>query len=167
MHPAITTKPETPVGDAAELIERRWIRRVPVTDRGRLVGIVSRANLVRAPACNRPPGDSRSATSDAEIRDRIVAEIAKQPRERAGALRVLRQPPRVDDRSSRAQTFGVVVHELGQCGAGHGFSLMPGEASVQLAVPLVTSTAPILRSRIRPAASSTVALGGSVADSGF
>jgi CBS domain-containing protein len=80
MHPAIIMRPETPVGDAAELMERWRIERVPVSDRGRLVGVVDRANLVRALVRNWPRGDSRSATSDAEIRDRIVAKIAKQPR---------------------------------------------------------------------------------------
>ena len=60
-------------------MERRRIKRVPVIDQGRLVGIVSRANLVRAFLRNLPRDPIRALASDREIRDRILAEIAKQP----------------------------------------------------------------------------------------
>src|SRR6201998_4697111 len=39
---------ETPVADIAVLLETNRIKRVPVLREGKLVGIVSRANLVRA-----------------------------------------------------------------------------------------------------------------------
>jgi len=75
----LTAGPDDPVTDLIELMERRRIKRVPVIDRGQLVGIVSRANLVRALVGNLPRADSRSVITDDEIRDRILAEIAKQP----------------------------------------------------------------------------------------
>jgi CBS domain-containing protein len=74
----LSVGPDDPVTDLIELMERRRIKRVPVIDRGRLVGIVSRANLVRALLGNLPRADDLSVTSDNEIRDRILAEIAKQ-----------------------------------------------------------------------------------------
>jgi CBS domain-containing protein len=75
----LSVGPGDSVTDVIDLMERRRIKRVPVIDRGRLVGIVSRANLVRALVRNLPRADSLSATSDEAIRDRILAEIGKQP----------------------------------------------------------------------------------------
>jgi CBS domain-containing membrane protein len=47
--PAVTVTPETPVRDLAELFAARHINRAPVTDaEGRLVGIVTRGDLVKA-----------------------------------------------------------------------------------------------------------------------
>jgi CBS domain-containing protein len=46
--PAVTVSPTATVADAARLIVTRSINRLPVVDGGRLVGIVSRADLVRA-----------------------------------------------------------------------------------------------------------------------
>jgi CBS domain-containing protein len=71
--------PDDPIAYLIEVMERRRIKRVPVIDRGRLVGIVSRANLVQALVRNLPRPDSASVTSDEAIRELILAEIAKQP----------------------------------------------------------------------------------------
>jgi CBS domain-containing protein len=46
--PAISVTPDKPLGDIAALLEKHRIKRVPVVDNGKLVGIVSRANLVQA-----------------------------------------------------------------------------------------------------------------------
>lgn len=46
--PAITTAPEADIRDAARIIDKHRIKRLPVVDdAGRLVGIVSRADIVR------------------------------------------------------------------------------------------------------------------------
>ena len=44
----VTVAEETPVGDIAPLMERHRIKRVPVVRDNRVVGIVSRANLLPA-----------------------------------------------------------------------------------------------------------------------
>src|SRR3954466_2034372 len=44
----VTVGPDDAVANLIDLLERRRIKRVPVVDQGKLVGIVSRANLVRA-----------------------------------------------------------------------------------------------------------------------
>src|SRR3954453_1733900 len=75
----LTAGPDNAVVDLIDLLERRRIKRVPVIDGGRLVGIVSRANLVRALLRNLPRDTDASAVPDREIRDHIMAEIAKQP----------------------------------------------------------------------------------------
>jgi CBS domain-containing protein len=46
--PAVTVTPERNVAHAATVMTRRGINRLPVLDRNTLVGIVSRADLVRA-----------------------------------------------------------------------------------------------------------------------
>jgi CBS domain-containing protein len=47
-HPVVSVRPTTPLREVAELMEKHRIKRVPVLDAGRLVGIVSRADLVRS-----------------------------------------------------------------------------------------------------------------------
>jgi len=69
----------TSVAQAARLMSDRHVGAVPVIDGERLVGIVSRANLVRALVDNLPKPAPAGAASDAEIRERILAEIDRQP----------------------------------------------------------------------------------------
>ncbi len=45
--PVLTVRPATPLHEVAELLDEKRIKRVPVVDRGRLAGIVSRVDLVR------------------------------------------------------------------------------------------------------------------------
>lgn len=49
-HELIVVTEETPVGKIAQLLTERKIKRVPVVRDGRLVGIVSRADIVHAVA---------------------------------------------------------------------------------------------------------------------
>ena len=67
---------DTSLEEVVELMERRRIKRVPVLDGDRLVGIISRADLLRAlaRALDEQPAPT---TGDADIRDRILAELAK------------------------------------------------------------------------------------------
>ena len=69
----VTVTEEATAEHAAQLIEKHKVRRLPVLRDGVLMGIVSRADLLRSllvPA---------AAGSDAELRARIAAEIARQP----------------------------------------------------------------------------------------
>ena len=61
------------------LFETRGIKRVPVLRRGRLVGIVSRADLIRALATKGRPVKTARAGSDATIRLRLLAELRRHP----------------------------------------------------------------------------------------
>ncbi|HEY0224220.1 MAG TPA: CBS domain-containing protein [Pseudolabrys sp.] len=67
----------TPVEDIVSLMERRRIKRVPVTRDARVVGIVSRANLVRA-MLPMARAARQPAQGDADIRKRILAELEGQ-----------------------------------------------------------------------------------------
>lgn len=52
--PVISVNEETPIQEIAETLEKRRIKRVPVMSGDKLVGIVSRANLLRALAAQQP-----------------------------------------------------------------------------------------------------------------
>jgi CBS domain-containing protein len=72
----LTVKPDTSLGEVASILETRRIKRVPVTDAGRLVGIVSRANLVQALASVHDEPSTDVTLSDAEIRAMLMGELA-------------------------------------------------------------------------------------------
>lgn len=69
----VTVTERTELEKIATLLERHRIKRVPVVRAGRVVGIVSRANLVQAFATHKPA--RAPAASDREIRSRILAEL--------------------------------------------------------------------------------------------
>lgn len=60
-----------------EVMERRRIKRLPVLRDGKLVGIVSRANLLHALA-SIARGTPAPSGDDAAVRDRVMAALAKQ-----------------------------------------------------------------------------------------
>jgi CBS domain-containing protein len=77
----VTVPPDAALAEIASLLERRRIKRVPVVDGGKLVGIVSRANLLHGIAAQRDaPSPAAAQASDAEIRERLNAVL----RERLG-----------------------------------------------------------------------------------
>jgi CBS-domain-containing membrane protein len=81
----VTASLETPVGDVAELLERHAIKRVPIVRDGKVVGIVSRANLLQALASlkNMPAGktdDAHPRQADGQARKRALDHaVSAQP----------------------------------------------------------------------------------------
>jgi CBS domain-containing protein len=73
----LTVTPETPLREIADLMERWRIKRVPVIEAGRLVGIVSRLDLVRA-LCIQQLNQSRSPLNDDEIAARLRTEAERE-----------------------------------------------------------------------------------------
>lgn len=73
----VAVTPGTPVAEIVALMESRRIKRLPVLNDGRVVGMVSRADLLRALAGLLPKVPA-AAVSDAEIRKSVLAEIDKQ-----------------------------------------------------------------------------------------
>jgi CBS domain-containing protein len=73
-----TVTEDTPLGDIVELMERRHVKRTPVTRGTKIVGIVTRASLVRALV-----GLARKARlgaeTDATIREAILAVLKNEP----------------------------------------------------------------------------------------
>ena len=73
----IVSQPDTPLHEIATLLEYNQIKRVPIVQDGKLVGLVSRANLVQAVASWR--GDpSPAEKDDVALRDAVMANLAKE-----------------------------------------------------------------------------------------
>lgn len=70
---------DTPVAEIARMLEKRRIKRVPVLRDGEPVGIVSRANLLRALAARGEAALPATSASDAELHDAVAAAIGKVP----------------------------------------------------------------------------------------
>jgi CBS domain-containing protein len=75
----VTITDETNLADVATLLETKRIKRVPVMRDGKIVGIVSRANLVRALSATMATPPAGAGEDDRAIRTRLLAELAKQP----------------------------------------------------------------------------------------
>lgn len=76
--PVMTVGENAPISDVVQLMEQRGIRRVPVVRGDILVGIITRANILRAlvQEAGRPlplPAD------DAAIKERVQEEFRRQP----------------------------------------------------------------------------------------
>ena len=63
------------LADIAMLLETKRIKRVPVVRDGKLVGIVSRANLVRALATTKSVPETIAEPDDRAIGDQLLAEL--------------------------------------------------------------------------------------------
>ncbi|WOJ88139.1 CBS domain-containing protein [Methylocapsa polymorpha] len=65
------------LAELAGILERNRIKRVPILKDGKLVGIVSRSNLIQALA-SAPPAPADDQLADRGIRAAILAQLAKQ-----------------------------------------------------------------------------------------
>ncbi|WP_300513384.1 CBS domain-containing protein [Aliiroseovarius sp.] len=90
-----TVTPATPVGQIARVLEKNKIKRVPVVEGGKLIGIVSRANLLQALAAQ-PVVHLRSEASVDEKRDIVLGALAQVPGLNAVHLNVIVTDNRVD-----------------------------------------------------------------------
>jgi CBS domain-containing protein len=75
-HAVISVGPEVDVSVAAHLLHTRNIRRLPVVADGKLVGIVSRGDLVRLLAAPRPAAPART---DQALADELRRRLNEQP----------------------------------------------------------------------------------------
>jgi len=75
---AISVSEETPLSEIATLFERKRIKRVPVVKDGKLVGIVSRSNLIQALASVVGRIDQHDET-DRQIRLELLSRLKDQP----------------------------------------------------------------------------------------
>jgi CBS domain-containing protein len=73
-----TVSVDTSVNEIVRLMEKHRIKRLPVVEDRKPVGMVSRANLL-ATLARAGPEATAPVTDDAVIREQILAECAKQP----------------------------------------------------------------------------------------
>jgi CBS domain-containing protein len=77
-YPVISITTNTDVADIVDLMERWQVKRLPVVDHGKLVGIVSRRDLLRAVGRAKPPV-RRGKVSDAMLRERLRRQLDATP----------------------------------------------------------------------------------------
>ena len=75
----VTVTEDTPIADIVALMEENRIKRVPVMHDGKIVGIVSRANLLRAFASREVSKAAAMSAQDRDIQLRLLAALEKQP----------------------------------------------------------------------------------------
>jgi CBS domain-containing protein len=75
----VCADPDTPVGDLADLLERHRIKRVPIVQDGKVIGIVSRANLIQALAVGRNRPLEPQNVADVELRDKLFSRLKAEP----------------------------------------------------------------------------------------
>jgi CBS domain-containing protein len=73
----ITASPDTPVAAVAALLERNRIKRVPIVKGGKIVGIVSRANLLQGLASMKSKSP-QAQPDDSAIRETVMAKLQNE-----------------------------------------------------------------------------------------
>jgi len=103
-HEVTTTEADAPLQDAVELMLKHRVKRLPVVHDGRLAGMLSRADLMRACLAAMPVHAAAATEDDAALAARIGARMETQawcPRQNA----------RVEVNDGRAELLGVVTDE--------------------------------------------------------
>ena len=85
----VSIDPETTISDVARILESKGIKRVPVIHNGRLVGIVSRADVLRGLAVIGLSPDQSVTVPDRAIRERIHDEIRRQTSASLNAVSII------------------------------------------------------------------------------
>jgi CBS-domain-containing membrane protein len=75
----VSVSPEATIADIADILEARAIKRVPVVDKGRLVGIISRADLLRALVAGSKGLAAMGAADDHAIREALNQRMRAEP----------------------------------------------------------------------------------------
>lgn len=73
----VSAGPDTPLHEIAALMEKHGVKRIPILEKDRLVGIVSRSNLIQAVA--RTNMGLEIPLSDSAIRDKVMERLRQQP----------------------------------------------------------------------------------------
>jgi predicted transcriptional regulator len=74
----IAARPDTSINDIALLLEQHAIKRVPILEQDKLVGIVARANLVQA-LVGRQIKTEAQGGKDSEIREEVLSRLSGAP----------------------------------------------------------------------------------------
>jgi CBS domain-containing protein len=74
----VTVTEDIDLGEVAALLEAKRIKRVPVTRDGKVIGIISRANLVRALGATKGAPLREGESDDRTIRARLLTELGRE-----------------------------------------------------------------------------------------
>jgi CBS-domain-containing membrane protein len=75
----VTATADTPLSTIARLLERNAIKRLPIVSDGKVIGIVSRANLVQALASAGKRTQLAAPADDSTIRDHVLDRLNAEP----------------------------------------------------------------------------------------
>ena len=106
----IAVHPETPLVEAAALMEKKRIKRVFVTENGKLAGVITRTDLVRALVGR--AGAEAPSLSDAGIREEIERRMRGEPWASSALLSITVHQGRVElggAVESQAQRAAIIV----------------------------------------------------------
>ncbi len=115
--------PDTPLGDVAELMEERRVKRLPVVDQGELVGIVARADLIRVLSRAAPIATS-IAVDDLAIKDHFEDAARQAGFGGIGSMTV-------DVRSGKVHLWGVCESPAERRALEVAAAEIPGVQSVE------------------------------------
>ncbi|MGA7425291.1 MAG: CBS domain-containing protein, partial [Rhodoplanes sp.] len=73
----VSASEDTPLGEIATLLERNRIKRIPILRDGKLVGVVSRSNLIQAVASAQAQL-AKIVDSDRQIRSELLDRLKQQ-----------------------------------------------------------------------------------------
>jgi CBS domain-containing protein len=74
----VTVTEDTELAEVASLLEAKRVKRVPVMREGKVVGIISRANIVRAVGATKGAPAREGEADDRSIRTRLLAELGRE-----------------------------------------------------------------------------------------
>jgi CBS domain-containing protein len=100
----ITASPETPVAEIAALLEKNCIKRVPITKDRKIVGIVSRANLLQGLASLKSKAP-KAQIDDSAIREKVMKKLTTESWARPALISITVQDGAVD-------LWGIVDSEI-------------------------------------------------------
>lgn len=119
----ITATPDTPVSEIAGILEKNRIKRVPIVQDGKLVGIVSRANLVQALAGLHKEIAVEKPLSDTELRTALMARLKSEPWAKTSMINVMVDAGVVD-------VWGIVDSDAEKQALRVAIEVTPGVRSV-------------------------------------
>lgn len=85
----VTVNEDAELADIAQILEKKRIKRVPVVRDGRLVGIVSRANLLQGLAVKKGAIGTEAKVDDKRVRSKLLEALQKEPWASQGTLNVV------------------------------------------------------------------------------
>ena len=85
----VTAGPDTPLSVIANLLEKNAIKRVPIVQGGRVVGIVNGANLLQVLASQDRPVEGASPADDARIRELLLTQLDAEAWARPSLINVI------------------------------------------------------------------------------
>jgi CBS domain-containing protein len=75
----VNATPDSPLSTIANLLERNAIKRVPIVENYKVVGIVSRANLLQALASLSKQEQGDTPADDTRIREKVISQLKAAP----------------------------------------------------------------------------------------